>query len=73
MSEQSASPHAYDGNWYVLIAGLPRPAVALTLAPGVSLCPSNSPSPSSTWRLPDLSVFEVGLFSNLWQDGACAR
>ena len=49
MSEQSPSPEAHDGNWYVLIAGLPRPAAALTLAPGVSLRPLQQP----------LSVFDL--------------
>ncbi|MEX0718391.1 MAG: hypothetical protein WD066_17480 [Planctomycetaceae bacterium] len=39
MSEQSPTPAAHGGNWYVLLAGLPRPARALTLAPGVSLRP----------------------------------
>lgn len=37
MSNQSPPPQAYDGNWYVLIAGLSRPTTVLTLAPGVSL------------------------------------
>jgi len=49
MSEQSPSPEAHDGNWYVLVAGLPRPAAALTLAPGVSLRPIEQP----------LSVFDL--------------
>lgn len=49
MSEQSPSPETHDGNWYVLIAGLSRPATALTLAPGVSLCPLQQP----------LSVFDL--------------
>ena len=49
MSEESPSPEAHDGNWYVLIAGLPRSAAALTLAPGVSLRPLEQP----------LSVFDV--------------
>src|SRR5262245_43619859 len=43
MSEQSPSLEAHDGNWYVLIAGLPRPATARTLAPGVSLRPLENP------------------------------
>jgi hypothetical protein len=43
MSEQSPSPEAHDGNWYVLVAGLPRPAAPLTLAPGVSLRPLEQP------------------------------
>lgn len=38
-----------DGNWYILIAGLPRPAASLTLAPGVSLRPLEQP----------LSVFDL--------------
>lgn len=49
MSEQSPSPESHDGNWYILIAGLPRPATALTLAPGVSLRPLQEP----------LSVFDL--------------
>lgn len=49
MSEQSSSPEAHNGNWYVLIAGLPRPVAALTLAPGVSLRPLEQP----------LSVFDL--------------
>jgi hypothetical protein len=39
MSDQSSSPESHDGNWYILIAGLPRPTEALTLALGVSLRP----------------------------------
>jgi hypothetical protein len=49
MSEHSPAPEPHDGNWYVLIAGLPRPAAALTLAPGVSLRPLEQP----------LSVFDL--------------
>ena len=49
MSEQLPSSKTHDGNWYVLIAGLPRPARALTLAPGVSLRPLEEP----------LSVFDL--------------
>jgi hypothetical protein len=49
MSEQSPLPEGHDGNWYILIAGLPRPATALTLAPGVSLRPLEQP----------LSVFDL--------------
>ncbi len=40
-------PH--KGNWYVLVTGLPRPKVRLTLAPGLSLVPLESP----------LSVFDL--------------
>ena len=49
MSKQSPAPEAHDGNWYVLVAGLPRPAAALTFAPGVSLRPLEQP----------LSVFDL--------------
>jgi hypothetical protein len=49
MSEQPPSPELHDGNWYVLIAGLRRPAAALTLAPGISLRPLEEP----------LSVFDL--------------
>jgi len=49
MSKESPSPDSHDGNWYVLVAGLHRPAAALTLAPGVSLRPLEQP----------LSVFDL--------------
>ncbi len=49
MSEQPPSSETHDGNWYVLVLGLPRPAVPLTLAPGVSLRPLEQP----------LSVFDL--------------
>lgn len=49
MSEQSHSLTNHDGNWHILIAGLPRPSAALTLAPGVSLRPLEQP----------LSVFDL--------------
>jgi Apea-like HEPN len=49
MSELGPSPEGHDGNWYVLISGLPRPATALTLAPGVSLRPLEQP----------LSIFDL--------------
>jgi hypothetical protein len=39
MAEHSPTPEFHEGNWYVLIAGLHRPATPLTLAPGVSLRP----------------------------------
>lgn len=39
MSERSVPREPYDGNWYVLISGLRRPTMALTLAPGISLRP----------------------------------
>lgn len=41
------NPH--EGNWYVLVAGLPRPSKPLTLAPGLSLVPLELP----------LSVFDL--------------
>lgn len=49
MSEQSPSSEAHEGNWYVLITGLPRPTASLTLAPGISLRPLDQP----------LSVFDL--------------
>lgn len=49
MNEQSPSPEAHAGNWYVLITGLPRPSAALTLAPGVSIRPLEQP----------LSIFDL--------------
>jgi hypothetical protein len=39
----------HEGNWYVLVFGLPRPESPLTLAPGLSLVPLASP----------LSVFDL--------------
>lgn len=49
MSEQPPSPTVHDGNWNVLVAGLPRPTAPLTLAPGVSLRPLDRP----------LSIFDL--------------
>ena len=49
MEERSSVPENHSGNWYVLIAGLPRPSSALTLVPGVSLVPLDDP----------LSVFDL--------------
>jgi hypothetical protein len=49
MPEQEGLPNAPEGNWYVLIAGLTRPGEPLTLAPGLSLIPLQSP----------LSVFDL--------------
>ncbi len=49
MSEQPPSTTVHDGNWYVLVAGLPRPTAPLTLAPGVSLRPLDQP----------LSIFDL--------------
>jgi hypothetical protein len=49
MAEEEARANAHEGNWYVLVAGLPRPKVPLTLAPGLSLIPLESP----------LSVFDL--------------
>ena len=40
----------HRGNWYVLVMGLPRPEAPLTLAPGLTLVPLESP----------LSVFDLG-------------
>jgi hypothetical protein len=39
----------HQGNWYVLVMGLPRPEAPLTLAPGLTLVPLESP----------LSVFDL--------------
>lgn len=49
MSEQAAESATHEGNWYVLIMGLPRPEAPLTLAPGLTLDPLESP----------LSVFDL--------------
>lgn len=49
MAEQEVEAKTHDGNWYVLIAGLPLPTLALTLAPGLCLIPLESP----------LSVFDL--------------
>lgn len=49
MKSQTANIEAHDGNWYILIAGLPRPTNSIILAPGVTLCPIEQP----------LSVFDL--------------
>ena len=49
MPVHKVSPKTHEGNWYVLIAGLARPEKPLTLAPGLSLVPLQSP----------LSVFDL--------------
>jgi hypothetical protein len=49
MSENEHLSGDHDGNWYVLMAGLRHPPTALTLAPGVSLRPLDTP----------LSVFDL--------------
>lgn len=52
MSRSVAEPAEGDthhGNWYVLVQGLPRPEAPLTLAPGLTLVPLESP----------LSVFDL--------------
>jgi len=41
----------HHGNWYVLVMGLPRPDAPLTLAPGLTLVPLESP----------LSVFDLAV------------
>jgi hypothetical protein len=46
---QPPQPEAHDGNWYVLLAGLERSEAPLTLAPGLTLVPLDSP----------LSVFDL--------------
>jgi hypothetical protein len=43
MEEPPPSTEKHSGNWYVLLAGLPRPEAALVLAPGVALCPLDAP------------------------------
>ncbi len=47
--QEAAEVKAHEGNWYVLLMGLPRPEAPLTLAPGLSLVPIESP----------LSVFDL--------------
>ena len=47
--EASVGAHAHEGNWYVLMMGLPRPDKPMTLAPGLTLVPLDSP----------LSVFDL--------------
>ena len=49
MPEHKALPKKHDGNWYILVAGLDRPEKPLTLGPGLSLIPLQSP----------LSVFDL--------------
>src|SRR5215813_15562604 len=47
--ESPVGTYAHEGNWHVLMMGLPRPDKALTLAPGLTLVPLDSP----------LSVFDL--------------
>jgi hypothetical protein len=47
--EESLKADTHQGNWYVLMMGLPRPEKPLTLAPGLTLVPLDSP----------LSVFDL--------------
>jgi len=49
MTEEPVHRETHTGNWYVLVAGLASPKEPLTLAPGVSLVPLESP----------LSVFDL--------------
>jgi len=49
MTAELVERETHEGNWYVLVAGLARPKEPLTLAPGVSLVPLESP----------LSVFDL--------------
>ncbi len=49
MPQKEQVPGQHEGNWYVLVVGLPRPQVPLTLAPGISLVPLDWP----------LSVFDL--------------
>jgi hypothetical protein len=43
MPSKEVQGQTHDGNWYVLIAGLPRPNQPRPLAPGLILCPLTSP------------------------------
>jgi hypothetical protein len=47
--QEPAEDQSHQGNWYVLVMGLPRPKAPLTLAPGLTLVPLESP----------LSVFDL--------------
>jgi hypothetical protein len=47
--QEPAESDIHQGNWYVLVTGLPRPEQPLTLAPGLTLVPLDSP----------LSVFDL--------------
>lgn len=47
--QELAESGIHEGNWYVLMMGLPRPEKPLTLAPGLTLVPLDSP----------LSVFDL--------------
>ena len=47
--ERAAQSELHQGNWYVLVFGLPPPDRALTLAPGLTLVPLEAP----------LSVFDL--------------
>src|SRR5215813_12456625 len=49
MGQESARSDSHQGNWYVLVMGVPRPEKPLTLAPGLTLVPLDSP----------LSVFDL--------------
>ncbi len=46
---EPAESDTHQGNWYVLVMGLPRPENPLTLAPGLTLVPVDWP----------LSVFDL--------------
>ncbi len=47
--QEPAEGETHQGNWYVLVMGLPQPKSPLTLAPGLTLVPLESP----------LSVFDL--------------
>lgn len=47
--QEPGETNLHEGNWHVLVAGLPRPSRSLTLAPGLSLVPLELP----------LSVFDL--------------
>lgn len=49
MRSKQTDSEMHSGNWYVLVMGLPRPEVPLTLAPGLTLVPLVS----------SLSVFDL--------------
>lgn len=47
--QEEAETKPHEGNWYVLVTGLPCPEAPLTLGPGLSLVPLEAP----------LSVFDL--------------
>jgi len=51
----------HQGNWYVLVMGLPRPEAPLTLAPGLTLVPLESPLSVFDWSRWLSRVGDVGV------------